>query len=358
MTKESHQLRPLNSAGMFDLFKGVFLIQIVLVHTIGLYNVRPPVFVAAFGAFPMAAFFMTNGYGFRKRSAAKYICQQRKTLLVPYICTGIAATLFHGIVHYCFFHLKESAIIESGRILVGFALGLSRTTEYFGYTAFACGLWWFVLSMTFGLVLLLLLLKLPDQKMQWSVMIVTSLVGWLLCQYRRFEIPYCISRAMAILPYLYVGYLAKKKKWLESSLPVWYIVLLIVCTISSAFIYNGKDEFTDISNGVWAAGPFSIIMDGVIGFFAMWVFARLGRYNCKLIRFFETIGSYSFEIICVHTVESYAPWYLLPPKFEEHVGLGIAVAFLMRTSIIILGCLLVFFVKKILATARKKKDII
>lgn len=355
---ERKELRPINSVGMFDLFKGVFMVLIIIIHTVTLFDGNSlGIMTFVFrNSSAMAAFFMTNGFGFRKCPAVKCIRQQRKTLLVPYICTGIAATIFHCAVHYACFHLKHSSVVESLRITAGFALGLARTAEYFGQTVFACGIWWFPLTMAGGLVMLSLLLKLPDEKKQWTAALAVMLAGWGLCCVRRFEIPWCISRAMAMLPYIYVGYLAKRKKWLEQSLPIWYIVLLIICVLFNTVFASVCKVFTDISFGVWAAGPLSIVTDGIIGYFVIWVFVRLGRYSGTIVRFFETIGARSLDIICVHTVEWYAPWYLLPQVFAGRQIAGLAVALLMRLSFIFLGCLLLALIKKKLATARTGKN--
>ena len=99
---EGTKRRAANSLGMFDLLKGVGMLTIVFAHTGELYpmgdasHINPLTFcMFAYRESLMAAFYIASGYGFRKRSIGKCIDQQFKTLLKPYIYTGIATTVFH-----------------------------------------------------------------------------------------------------------------------------------------------------------------------------------------------------------------------------------------------------------------------
>ena len=95
----------------------------------------------------MAAFYIASGYGFRKRFIGKCIDQQFKTLLKPYIYTGIATTVFHFIIHYSLFGSLHNATYETYKVLGGFALGLPHTATYFGQLFFSCGPMWYLLSL-------------------------------------------------------------------------------------------------------------------------------------------------------------------------------------------------------------------
>ena len=83
------------------------MLTIVFAHTGELYpmgdasHINPlTFFMFAYRESLMAAFYIASGYGFRKRSIGKCIDQQFKTLLKPYIYTGIATTVYHFIIHY------------------------------------------------------------------------------------------------------------------------------------------------------------------------------------------------------------------------------------------------------------------
>ena len=128
---EGTKRRAANSLGMFDLLKGVGMLTIVFAHTGELYpmgdasHINPlTFFMFAYRESLMAAFYIASGYGFRKRSIGKCIDQQFKTLLKPYIYTGIATTVFHFIIHYSLFGSLHNATYETYKVLGGFALGM------------------------------------------------------------------------------------------------------------------------------------------------------------------------------------------------------------------------------------------
>ena len=150
---EGTKPRTVSSLGMFDLLKGIGMLAIVFAHTAELYplgtnDVTPFAFALfAYREALMAAFFIASGYGFRKRSIGKCIDQQFKTLLKPYLYTGLATTFFHFLIHYLTFGSVEGAVRETLKVFGGFALGLPHTSIYAGQTFFSCGPMWYLLSL-------------------------------------------------------------------------------------------------------------------------------------------------------------------------------------------------------------------
>ena len=175
---EGTKRRAANSLGMFDLLKGVGMLTIVFAHTGELYpmgdasHINPLTFcMFAYRESLMAAFYIASGYGFRKRSIGKCIDQQFKTLLKPYIYTGIATTVFHFIIHYSLFGSLHNATYETYKVLGGFALGLPHTATYFGQLFFSCGPMWYLLSLMIAWILLDLILNIfPEQYINWAVL--------------------------------------------------------------------------------------------------------------------------------------------------------------------------------------------
>ena len=175
---EGTKRRAANSLGMFDLLKGVGMLTIVFAHTGELYpmgdasHINPlTFFMFAYRESLMAAFYIASGYGFRKRSIGKCIDQQFKTLLKPYIYTGIATTVFHFIIHYSLFGSLHNATYETYKVLGGFALGLPHTATYFGQLFFSCGPMWYLLSLMIAWILLDLILNIfPEQYINWAVL--------------------------------------------------------------------------------------------------------------------------------------------------------------------------------------------
>lgn len=133
---EGTKPRTANSLGMFDFLKGIGMLTIVFAHSAELYpvgattTITPMTFyLFAYRESLMAAFYIASGYGFRKRSIGKCIDQQFKTLLKPYLYTGLATTFFHFLIHYLTFGSVEGAVRETLKVFGGFALGLPHTSS-------------------------------------------------------------------------------------------------------------------------------------------------------------------------------------------------------------------------------------
>lgn len=336
--------RTVSSIGMFDLLKGVGMLTIVLVHTAELYS-----FEAVSGAslttfFPfiyreslMAAFYIASGYGFRKRSIGKCIGQQCKSLLKPYLFTALATTALHFVIHYRSFGYLPGTLGESIKVLGGFALGLPHTAAYGGYTFFSCGPMWYLLALLVGWVLLDIILNIfPEGYQPWAVLSV-MLLGWGTCL--AWELPFCLSQGMVILPYLYIGFIAKKQRLFERAFSAREGLLLataFAAVAAGALVTRSTDC---VSLGTWTMGPVSILLDGVVGYGLIALFLRWNRGQGALVSALEAVGRRSLYIFCVHTVELIAiPWYLLAERFTAHPAAGIALQYAISLVSILLVC--------------------
>ena len=280
-----------NSIGMFDMLKGVGMITIVLAHTAELYPMQISGGLSLTAFFPfiyrealMAAFFIASGYGFRKRSIGKCIQQQLRALLKPYCITAACTSLLHLLCHYMAFHYFPSSVTETLKVAGGFLLGLPHTTTYAGQQFFSTGPMWYLLSLLIGWVLLDAILNIfPEKYTHWAVLGI-MLLGWGTTLV--WELPFSLSQGAVIVPYLYIGYLAKKNRWLDKPLP-------------RRTLY--------------------ILLDAATGFLFIRLFMRLNRFTGPIAQGLQAIGRNSLNIFCIHTVELIAiPWYLFAAHFTDH----------------------------------------
>ena len=361
---EGTKPRTANTLGMFDLLKGVGMLTIVFAHTGELYpmgsgSLNPLIFfMFAYRESLMAAFYIASGYGFRKRSIGKCIDQQFKTLLKPYIYTGIATTVFHFVIHYTLFGSLHNATYETGKVLGGFALGLPHTADYFGQTFFSCGPMWYLLSLMIAWILLDLILNIfPEAYTHWAVLGV-MLLGWGICI--TWEAPFCIGQGMVTVPALYVGYLAKKHKLFDKPLPARMRLGMLAAAAAVAALVLLTQSTDCVSMAEWTFGPLSILLDAVTGLgilsLVIWFQRRVDNAATRAI---QAVGRRSLYIFCIHTVELTAiPWYLMPPKFAAHPVLGLVLQFTLSLGSVLLICELLLRwrdLKLRLTTARNEK---
>ena len=342
---EGTKRRAANSLGMFDLLKGVGMLTIVFAHTGELYpmgdasHINPlTFFMFAYRESLMAAFYIASGYGFRKRSIGKCIDQQFKTLLKPYIYTGIATTVFHFIIHYSLFGSLHNATYETYKVLGGFALGLPHTATYFGQLFFSCGPMWYLLSLMIAWILLDLILNIfPEQYINWAVL-GTMLLGWGICI--TWEAPFCIGQGMVTVPALYVGYLAKKYKIFDQPLSPRLRGGMIAAALAVAALVLLTKSTDCVSMAEWTFGPVSILLDVMTGLGMLSLLLFFQRHVDNFITHgVQAIGQRSLYIFCVHTVELTAiPWYLMAQKFAGREALGLATHFAVSMGSILLIC--------------------
>ena len=342
---EGTKRRAANSLGMFDLLKGIGMLTIVFAHTGELYpmgdasHINPlTFFMFAYRESLMAAFYIASGYGFRKRSIGKCIDQQFKTLLKPYIYTGIATTVFHFIIHYSLFGSLHNATYETYKVLGGFALGLPHTATYFGQLFFSCGPMWYLLSLMIAWILLDLILNIfPEQYINWAVL-GTMLLGWGICI--TWEAPFCIGQGMVTVPALYVGYLAKQHKIFDKPLS-WKLKLgMIASALAVAGLVLATQSTDCVSMAEWTFGPVSILLDAMTGLGMLSLLLFFQRHVDNFITHgVQAIGQRSLYIFCVHTVELTAiPWYLMAQKFAGREALGLVIHFAVSMGSILLIC--------------------
>ena len=342
---EGTKPRTANSLGMFDFLKGIGMLTIVFAHSAELYpvgattTITPMTFyLFAYRESLMAAFYIASGYGFRKRSIGKCIDQQFKTLLKPYLYTGLATTFFHFLIHYLTFGSVEGAARETLKVFGGFALGLPHTSIYAGQTFFSCGPMWYLLSLMIAWVLLDLILNIfPEQYINWAVL-GTMLLGWGICI--TWEAPFCIGQGMVTVPALYVGYLAKKYKIFEQPLSPRLRGGMIAAALAVAALVLLTKSTDCVSMAEWTLGPVSILLDAVTGLgilsIVIWFQRRVENVVTHAI---QAIGRRSLFIFCVHTVELTAiPWYLMPQKFAAHPVLGMVLQFTLSLGSTLLIC--------------------
>ncbi len=352
--------RTVNSLGMFDLFKGIGMLVVVLVHTAELYQIDagglsyttflPFIYREAM----MSAFYIASGYGFRKRSFGKCVKQQLKGILPPFLYTAAATSLLHLFLHRYFFGSWQAAAVETGRVLFGFLFGLPHTATYFGISLFSCGPMWYLLAMAVGWIILDLIMNaFSEQYVPWAV-VATATLGWATCLV--WELPFCLSQGMTVVPYLYIGHIAKKKRWFEKPLSGRFHVLLIACLVISAIAAVVTGATDNMSMGYWNLGPFGIIINGVLGLWITSFFLGLSRrWDNRLTRALQGIGRRSLYIFCVHTVELIAvPWYLFAALFTSHPLTGLLLQFSIRSAFIAAICALLEARRRRLPVKAKK----
>ena len=238
---------------------------------------------------------------------------------------------------FCHFSGLPGTIGESIKVTGGFLLGLPHTAKYFGQEFFSCGPMWYLLALMVGWVLLDVILNIfPERYVPWAVA-GCVLLGWGASLV--WELPFCLIQGAVVVPYLYIGFLAKKKHLLDEPLPPKVFAGLLAATALIAVGALATRTTDCISLAEWSLGPLSIFLDGAAGLLFIRLFMRLSRGHGPIVHFLEAVGRRSLNIFCVHTVEIIAiPWYLMVAKFSAQPVLGMWLQYAISLGSIWLVC--------------------
>ena len=166
----------------------------------------------------------------------------------------------------------------------------------------------------------------------------TMLLGWGISLV--WEAPFCIAQGMVTVPYLYIGFLAKKKRLFEKKFRPLAILGLLAAALGVALgvLLTGKTDC--VSLGEWTMGPVSILLDGIVGLGFIVLFMKVQRLlDNPVTHLIEAVGRRSLYIFCIHTVELTAvPWYLMVQKYAAAPTKGLWLQYAVSLGSIFLLC--------------------
>ncbi|WP_034452011.1 acyltransferase family protein [Butyrivibrio sp. AE2032] len=371
---KKHEIK--NTAGMFDLFKGLAMIMVIFVHTYPLFqdhyfetmfdgrgsilesgNIVAMILVTAFGLFVhpvMQGLFVIAGYGFRKTSMKKCLVKQSKALLLPYAISMVLLTILHLITHFSLYRYLKGSVIETCRIFAGSLLGLAKTTDYFGVKIFSNGPNWFLLALFWGIIVFNALLNyFPEKYVSYGVWTV-SIIGWLISLGN--TVPWCLSQGFISVLYIYIGYYVKKSKLFTrgiSDIKTWKKVVYSVLVIIPYWIIQLMGFMDGMADSIYPFGMITIALNGLFSVLTIYVSLFFNVFRGPVASFLRKVGHYSIYVMCIHTIEMMGfPLYYFVDKWKGSITVGQFLFSLIRTAIIIAICFLFVKVKDVIVSKR------
>lgn len=361
---------------MFDMLKGVIMLLILLFHTYGLFDTATEyasipelirglgvplillrLVMATIGAALIPTLFIISGYGFRKTSFKKCVSKQFWVLIMPFVITAIITTFFYTILVYLT-HLGwlRFTAIESLKRVLGFALGLSKETVYFGIDLNTCGPIWFLIGLFIGNVVFNLLANRFEEKKLLIASAVTAFIGWLSGIW--ITLPWSISQGLVAVLFICIGYLAKKNKCFMSPIGTKKVALMVIVLIV-AFMMISLGDF-NMAEGDYTCGALSIIEFGILGILITHLFLYLNRFNGVFSNALRKIGRVSLYVMCVHTVEVLSFGSRLRYEFmngwKGSIFARSMIIFSVRTVVVLLGTYCVVKLKDFYNAKKQHKN--
>lgn len=348
-----------NYIGMFDLTKGIFMIEIILLHCINdylnllLYDggeniviklLLSPLTILRYGSVPML--FMICGYGIRRQALKKSIKNNLKLFIIPYLCVIFSVSVcmvikWHIVGGALYSHLLYQVL--------PFFLGFHPGSHLLNGSLAQIGPVWFFFAFTFASIYLNWVLQEKQTWVQISILAAGIAVALILASS---PLPFCLQQIAICAGFMYVGMQLKRGKILQQKLRIFPLLLVyVLCAFSTEV-----GGIAEIGNNAYAFGGADLITAFLAGIVLLCLHQRLNVLQGILPDALRWVGRHMMWLCCVHTI-SYlvVPWDRLAAYFEETPVIGLLLEIVFSLVYALTTCfLLERVVKKLLKFKRIK----
>ena len=304
---------------MFDFAKGLAMLAVVLIHSgaVAEFDTYPIVLIRSV---VVAIFFMASGFWLRKRKVKTGIRQAAEQLLTPYAIT-LVIILLVGFLHRLV--TRDMQDFLNVFLLPVLKRGAGPRT----------GALWFLVATFQTWSMYYLLMRLKNARLRVLLVIVGAVIGSGLLPLHDYT--YLLPQSLLMLPYIYAGYVIREKGLFDKEVPAWLLVAMsIPALIVAAF---GKiDVIVDVAD----FGIFNIAAQLLFGYALIYVTLLINAKEWRWTEWIMEIGRHSLWVLCIHSIEmSVFPWSALWKFVDPESIVGILAHFVLRSGIILVGCL-------------------
>ena len=296
--------------GMFDVLKGILMIAIITIHTLGFVNDTLPQDRAVsfctelyrFGGVVVALFFVLAGYSFKPaKDIGKYIKKQAKEFLLPYAaavlltCACIAA---RGVLCGTFSFGSVSSVLFAG------LFGATGSFELGGVWFASIVALWFPLAFFLSGTFYQLIRRIKNEKLVqaliWTLTALCVLVPQEIARY----VPWTLVQSLAVLGFIEVGRLLKKHKLLYQKFPIPAVLAALAAWVA-LHVFSACSIGVNLYRFWWL--DYSVI--AAVSAVFLKGYLTSGMATAEFLSPLEYIGRNSMWILYIHAFELLAfPW--------------------------------------------------
>lgn len=339
---------------MFDITKGLGIIAVISYHidsdvlsrlsSQAILSFFLQVLSMLLSDGMMAVFFIISGYGFRPRPFKKAAVQQAKLLLIPYLWVSAAVILLNGLIPLLQGLGWMKAIKSAGKYAIGMMLGLRSPCTFFGIEFPWNGPAWFLLSLFISWCILTLLFSKCRPIVTGVLAALCGYVSLTLMDFKPGHL-FCLFPGIGYVSMLYIGYLLKKRKWLDAlqGKAGWLFCAGVVGLAAiKVLLTNYGVEFGAADVYRLVAPILTFVTQALAGMCLLVITRKLSVFRNRVTDAISFIGQNSIVYFCVNAVEfQIFPWSLYTQVFGDRPLLGFCVRFVISMTCATVVCLLV-----------------
>lgn len=273
----------------FDVIKGIAIFLMIIGHC------QPGSLKIFTQTFHMPLFFFIAGYFLKTRPIRQEIQLSTKRLIIPYIFVAIFSSLIAILKDLSNYTWADGTFSQG--IILKLLLGFRADTTP-SWINGNIGILWFILAMFWARCIVVFLIeKIHSVKTLSIIFFILAILG--IISGKSVFVPYCIPQGLTASALVYVGFLIKKFKILNSEyinkiLP--FLLILWLCSLN----HGGMG----MVSGDYPLG-FVFSSSGALGaFFILYVVVKkIYRKESPFWRFVYFGGRFSLIIYCVHAIE-------------------------------------------------------
>lgn len=327
--------------GSFDLLKGICVVIFVISHTYQRYDItQSPVlsaivpFIMLFGEGTVIAFYMMGGISFKETSPRKMLKKTFSSLIVPYLWVMCAYAFLFPLVRYPFMPSWKEVFTYAIRYVAAFLLGnIEYGKVVFGFEIYWCTPMYFFLAMFIAMNLLNLILKIKNQWVRISCVLLCVITGNILLA--KNMLLFCLASGLPAVGAYYLGYLLNKNGWFARlQQKTWYLFPLFAAHLLCCFLsVMNRSEFLFLIIK-WSLSCLSAL-------FLMLLNSYIVEKDPPGLEWLKRIGIYSYWIVCLHSFETEAiPWFMYVTLFPQHQLFAFILELVLKIVIFTSGCII------------------
>lgn len=280
----------------FDIAKGIGMFLVVIGHMATMKRAQPNIF-----SFHMPLFFIISGYFFKQTSFKKLISKKARSLLIPYIFTGLMIALF-DLIKYLKVYNKISF---SYLILRLFAIFFASSNESVFFGIPSIGPIWFLIALFFAEIFYHFF---SNKQNYTTLLVIISFLFGVWSHNHLGIFPLSIQPALCITIFLHIGYLCREHKIFDNISWQKVIAAIIIWILSRQSVLW---EFPMDIGRTYFNNAFVTILGACSGSYVIICISKsLTKFlNNAVIEVFHYWGRYSLVFLCLHSFElSMIPW--------------------------------------------------